>query len=377
VTSADYGRTPAPGLAASVSALPGAPADRAARATRAVAFWLLGCAGMVFAMAIIGAITRLTESGLSITEWRPITGTIPPLTEAQWLVEFEKYRQIPEYQLINRGMSLDEFKYIFFWEWFHRLWGRLIGLVFFIPFVWFWATGRLSKPLVPKLLGLFVLGGLQGALGWFMVMSGLVDRVDVSHLRLAAHLSVAFLIFALLVWVALDLLRPLPTAFADRHRPALKGHAWVALGLVSVTVVYGAFVAGLDAGFAYNTWPLMNGVLAPAEMWTLIPGWLNLVDNTAAVQFVHRWLAMLTAGVVLVLAWRAWRAAQSPLGRRLAVGLGAAVTGQVLLGITTLLTVVWIPVAAAHQGGALVVIALLVWLLHEQRQPPVRAGMTG
>lgn len=345
-------------------------ADRAAASTRTVAAWLLTCAAMVFAMAIIGAITRLTESGLSITEWKPITGAIPPLTEAQWLVEFEKYRQIPEYQIINKGMSLDEFKFIFFWEWFHRLWGRLIGLVFFVPFVWFWATGRLSKPLVPKLLGIFALGGLQGFIGWFMVQSGLSVRTDVSHYRLALHLGMALVLYGMLLWVALGLLDPRPLAHKAANAVSLRRHGKAALALVAVTVVWGAFVAGLDAGFAYNTWPLMNGSFAPPEMWTLTPLWKNLVENTAAVQFTHRWLAILTAGVVLAYAWRIGQ--QADLDSRtkaVALGLSAGVLLQVLLGIATLLAAVPVALGAAHQGGAIVVITLLVWTLHEFRKP--------
>jgi len=346
--------------------------DKARAASRAVAGWLLTCAAMVFAMAIIGAITRLTESGLSITEWKPITGAIPPLTEAQWLIEFEKYRQIPEYQLINKGMSLDEFKFIFFWEWFHRLWGRLIGIVFFVPFVWFWATGRLAKPLVPKLLGLFLLGGLQGFIGWFMVQSGLVDRVDVSHYRLALHLSVAFILYGLLIRVALSILDPTPRGHLAADATGLRRHAGWALALVAVTVVWGAFVAGIDAGFAYNTWPLMNGSFAPPEMWNLTPAWVNFVENTAAVQFAHRWLAILTAAVVWALAWRMLRGGLDGRGRTLAVAAAVAVTVQVLLGIATLLKSVPIALGAAHQGGAMVVIAVLVWTLHELKRPAAR-----
>ena len=347
----------------------GGISDKAARASRAVGAWLLACAGMVFAMAIIGAITRLTESGLSITEWRPITGTLPPLNEAQWLAEFEKYRQIPEYQVINRGMSLEEFKYIYFWEWFHRLWGRLIGLVFFVPFVWFWATGRLTRELKWKGLGLFALGGLQGFLGWFMVQSGLVDRTDVSHYRLALHLGVAFIIFALLFKVALDVLDPRAAGAKPAVASGLTGHLWAALGLLSVTIVWGAFVAGMDAGHAYNTWPLMAGSFAPPEMWNLTPAAVNFVENTAAVQFAHRWLAILTGLVVWAWCWRALKARADGRLRALALALAAMMGVQVLLGISTLLSFVWIPLAAAHQGGAFVLVALIVWCFHELGRP--------
>lgn len=356
--------------------------DKAMRAAGAVGAWLLACAGMVFAMAIIGAITRLTESGLSITEWRPITGTLPPLNEAQWLAEFEKYRQIPEYQVINRGMSLDEFKFIYFWEWFHRLWGRLIGVVFVVPFAWFWATGRLTRDLKWKGLGLLALGGLQGFLGWFMVQSGLVDRTDVSHYRLALHLGVAFLIFALLVKVALDVLDPRPadakpawTATRTATRiAALRAHLWGATVLLTITIVWGAFVAGMDAGHAYNTWPLMGDSLAPPEMWNLSPAAVNFVENTAAVQFAHRWLAILTGLAIWTWCWRAGGHGPGRNGtggrlRATALALGVMTAVQVLLGISTLLSVVWIPLAAAHQGGAFVLVALIVLCFHELGRP--------
>ncbi|ACJ00079.1 COX15/CtaA family protein [Rhodospirillum centenum] len=351
----------------SLSLSPAAGPQRSAAAPKAVAVWLLVCAGMVFAMAIIGAITRLTESGLSITEWKPVTGALPPLSEAQWLAEFEKYRQIPEYQLLKRGMSLEEFKGIYFWEWLHRLWGRLIGVVFLLPFVWFWVRGQVSRALAPTLAGLFLLGGLQGFIGWFMVQSGLTERTDVSHYRLALHLGMAFLIYAALLKVALGLLDPAPAPQPAAGR--LRPHAWAALALLGVTIVWGAFVAGINAGFAYNTWPLMGGTLAPAEMWTQTPVWLNLLENTAAVQFVHRWLAVVTALVVLSLCWQAWRTGGGTRLRGVAAGLAAATVAQVGLGIATLLSVVWIPLATAHQGGALVLTGLLVWTLHLLRPP--------
>ncbi|HYC03956.1 MAG TPA: COX15/CtaA family protein [Azospirillaceae bacterium] len=340
-----------------------APADRA------IAAWLIACAGMVFAMAIIGAITRLTESGLSIVEWKPIAGTIPPLSEAAWLVEFDKYKATPEYQIRNAGMSLAEFKQIFFWEWFHRLWGRLIGVVFAVPFLWFWLTGRVRKGLMPTLAGLFVLGGLQGALGWYMVMSGLVSRPDVSHYRLAAHLSLAIVIYGALLAVALRLLDPAPEGGRSPLAPSLMRHGWVALALASVTIVWGAFVAGLDAGLAYNSWPLMNGTFAPSEMWNLSPAWMNFVENTAAVQFAHRWLAIATAAAVLGLAWRAVKAGAGARLRGLGIALAVAVVVQVALGISTLLLFVPISLGAMHQGGALVLVGLLVWTLTELRRP--------
>ncbi|WP_029009471.1 COX15/CtaA family protein [Azospirillum halopraeferens] len=338
-------------------------------APRPVALWLLACCAMVFAMAVIGAITRLTESGLSMVEWKPLIGILPPLSEAEWERVFALYRETPEYRVYNAWMDLDGFKRIFFWEWFHRLWGQLIGFAYLAGFVWFLARGAVPRATQPQLWGLFALGGLQGVIGWFMVMSGLVDRPDVSHYRLALHLGVAFLIYALMLKVALGLLDPAPlSGWRGGTRP-LRRHAGWALGLVSITIVWGAFVAGINAGLAYNTFPTMAGRWIPPEIATLQPWWLNPFENTAAVQFIHRWLAIVAALAVLALAWRV-RAASLPGRAGMVAGLLAAmVLVQVGLGIATLLTVVWIPVAAAHQAGALLVVTLLVWLLHEL-QPP-------
>lgn len=348
--------------------LRGAPVDDAS-SPNAIALWLLACAGMVFAMAVIGAITRLTESGLSMVEWKPLIGVLPPLSEAEWRRVFDLYRDTPEYRVFNRGMGLEAFRHIFFWEWLHRLWGHLIGAVFLLPFLWFWARGRISRDLMPKLVGLFLLGGLQGVIGWFMVMSGLVDRPEVSHYRLALHLGVAVVIFAALLRVALGQLDPAPLPGWRADAAGLRRHAGRALALVGVTMVWGAFVAGLDAGLAYNTFPTMEGRWFPPEATTLTPWWINAVENTAAVQFIHRWLAIATALVVLALVGRVHVARLPGNAGRVASLLGTAVLVQVGLGIATLLTVVWIPLAALHQAGALTVVGLLVWLRHGLRPP--------
>lgn len=333
--------------------------------TRPIAVWLLACAAMVFAMAVIGAITRLTESGLSMVEWKPLIGILPPLSEAEWTRVFDLYRQTPEFRIYNAWMDLDGFKRIFFWEWFHRLWGQLIGFVFLLPFLWFLVRGRVPRALAPSLAGLFVLGGLQGVIGWFMVKSGLVDAPHVSHYRLALHLGTAIMIYAALIRVAVGILDPSPLAGWRPEAAGLRRFACWVLGLVVVTVVWGAFVAGIRAGFAYNTFPLMAGHVVPPEVWNLTPWWLNAVENTAAVQFLHRALALATGAAVLVLAVRV-RAARLP-GRagRAALLLGAMVVVQIALGIATLLSVVAIPLAAAHQGGALLVVGLLTWLIYE------------
>ena len=337
-------------------------------AARPLALWLMACAAMVFAMAVIGAITRLTESGLSIVEWRPLIGTLPPLSDAEWQRVFDLYRQTPEYRLRNAGMEIGAFKQIFFWEWFHRLWGRLIGLVFAVPFLWFWATGRVPRALLPRLLGLLGLGGLQGGLGWFMVKSGLVDRPSVSHYRLAAHLGLAMAIYGLLLWQAWSIL--FPTGGGGGAPRRLHGHLIGALALVSATVVWGAMVAGLDAGLAYNTWPLMGDRLLPPEAWTLQPIWLNAFDNTALVQFVHRWLAIGTAVAIIALWWRA-RDTSTPVPVRRAAGWAAAMAGvQVGLGIATLLARVPVWLGALHQAGALVLLGFLLWCLFVARRLP-------
>lgn len=341
-------------------------------ADRPIAWWLLFCAAMVLAMAVIGAITRLTESGLSMVEWKPLIGILPPLSEAEWNRVFDLYKATPEFRVFNSRMDLAGFQEIFWWEWFHRLWGQVIGFVFLIPFLTFWVQGRIAPALWPKLAGLFLLGGLQGVIGWFMVKSGLVDQPNVSHYRLALHLGTAILIYALLLRTALGLLDPLPLAGWRPESAALRRHARWALGLVALTIVWGAFVAGARAGYAYNTFPLMAGHLIPPEIGTLIPWWHNPFENTAAIQLIHRVLALLTGLVVLALAGRvAWTRLPGRAGAA-ALAAGVMVLAQIGLGIATLLTVVWIPIAAAHQAGALLVVSTLVWLLHELRA--VRRG---
>ena len=314
--------------------------------------WLIAVAALVFCMVIVGGATRLTDSGLSITEWKPLLGAIPPLTEAHWLEAFEKYKQIPEYQLVNKGMSLDEFKFIYWWEWAHRFLGRFIGLAFFLPFVYFAATGGLTLKTMLRCAVLFVLGGLQGALGWYMVSSGLVDRVDVSQYRLSAHLTLATIIFGAILWVAYGLHR-------NRRAPD-GGRDWMAVLIVALIVLQvaaGGFVAGLDAGFGYNTWPLMDGEIIPKGLFVSEPWWRNLFENAMTVQFNHRLLAyviaVMVAGYAYVVQTQGRRAACWP---RLAL--------QVVLGIWTLLWAVPLWLGLAHQGGALIVLAAALWNLH-------------
>ncbi|WP_380875582.1 heme A synthase [Sphingomonas sp. DBB INV C78] len=323
-----------------------------------IARWLLVVALMVFTMVVVGGITRLTESGLSITEWKPVTGAIPPLNEAQWMAEFEKYQQIPEYQQINRGMSLEAFKHIFFWEYVHRLLGRLIGLAFALPLLWFWVRKQIPAGYLPRLLALLALGGLQGAIGWWMVTSGLTHRTDVSHVRLAIHLLTALFTLGGLVWTALDLfdLQRNPAA-----RPArLTGLAAAALLILFLQLLLGAFTAGLDAGYAFAEWPTMGGRFFPEGVAFLEPAWRNLVDNPIVVQFVHRWFAWLTAAVLLALAWKAHNLGVKGPVHAIATFLFL----QIGLGIATLLTGVDIYVAVAHQAIGALLVASAAWTAH-------------
>ncbi len=333
-----------------------------------VRLWLMVMAALVFAIVIVGGATRLTDSGLSITEWLPLLGAIPPLSEADWLVAFEKYRQIPEYQLVNKGMSLEAFKFIYWWEWAHRFLGRFIGLAFFVPFVWFFITRRVERRLLPHLLLLFVLGGLQGALGWYMVSSGLVDRVDVSQYRLAAHLALAVAIFGYLLWTALNVV-PLHGLSTERLVPSKQSvmSALVVCALIYVQIILGAFVAGLDAGQGYNTWPLMDGAIVPSGLFAMDPAWRNFFESALTVQFVHRMFAYL---VLLVVVWHILRMLRHMQegAQQLSAGLlGLAVLLQVVLGIWTLLARVPISLGLLHQGGAIVLLGVALWHLHVLR----------
>lgn len=345
-----------------------APIDAAGAALPAprskVAAWLLLCCALVFAIVVVGGVTRLTRSGLSIVEWQPILGTLPPVTEAQWQETFGKYKLTPEYRKVNQGMSLDAFKGIFWWEYFHRLLGRLIGLAFLLPLLWFWWRGRIDPPLALKLAGIFVLGGLQGALGWYMVQSGLVDDPRVSQYRLTAHLTLALAIYAAMLWTALGLLY---RDSAAANAAPLRKAAWVITGIVVYMAVTGGFVAGIRAGAAYNTFPLMNGHWVPPEIFLLEPWYLNFFNNMATVQFDHR----LGAWVLAVLApwfWlRARRAALTPRARLAVDLLLGALALQIGLGIATLLLAVPVALAAAHQGGAVLLLSAALLVNHALR----------
>jgi cytochrome c oxidase assembly protein subunit 15 len=329
-----------------------------------VRIWLLVVAALVFAVVLVGGATRLTESGLSITEWKPVTGTLPPFTDSAWQAEFDKYKAIPQYQQINRGMSLSEFKTIFWWEWGHRLLGRLIGAAFLLPFLWFLWRGWVPQGFRLRLWGIFALGGLQGAVGWWMVASGLSERVSVSQYRLAFHLTLACVIYAALVWVAL--------ALAERSHPAmprrLRLGAVTLLTAVIVQIYLGALVAGLDAGLVYNTWPLIDGAWVPssARLMFLDPAWRNFFENELTVQFVHRLMAYALWAGAVAHAVDAFHTLRRGPAVTLALGLAGVVTLQAAVGIATLLAQSPIWLALTHQGVAVVVLTLAV--LHAQRQ---------
>jgi cytochrome c oxidase assembly protein subunit 15 len=347
---------------------PTSPEAAGAAQPRLVAIWLLVCCTLVFALVVVGGVTRLTHSGLSITEWQPFVGTLPPLSESQWNDAFGKYQATPEFQQVNRGMSLEAFKGIFWWEYAHRLLGRLVGFAFILPLLWLVARGRLpsSPGLAARLFGIFVLGALQGALGWYMVQSGLVDDPRVSQLRLTAHLGLALLIFSAMFWTALTLLRPAGAADA-RVKPLFRAAASIAAA-VFVMAVSGGLVAGIRAGFAYNTFPLMDGNVVPPEIMLIRPWYMNFVSNMATVQFDHRLLACVLFVLVPTWWWRIGATPAVPARARAAAHLLLAMLFvQLGLGISTLLLVVPLPLAAAHQAGAVLLFAAALNAAHALR----------
>ena len=334
---------------------------------RAVATWLLVVCAMVFAMVVLGGVTRLTGSGLSMVDWRPVVGWLPPLSDAEWQASFEMYQQSPEFQKVNSDMDVDDYKGIFWLEYLHRLLGRLIGVAFLVPFVAFAVRGYIRGREMPKYLLMFVLGGMQGVLGWYMVKSGLVDNPHVSQYRLTAHLVAAFTIYAYMLWVALSLLNPVsnPTRHALYRRTF-----WLTL-LISVTIISGGFVAGLKAGKIYNTFPMMGEHWIPPGLGALDPFWRNLTENMTTVQFDHRLLAI-TTFVAIILYWLGARKADLPAPARKANNalLHTAIL-QVVLGITTLLLAVPILLGAAHQAIAMLLFTVALYLLHNLRKVPM------
>ena len=341
----------------------------AARDRRRIGIWLLSVALLVFAMVVLGGYTRLTSSGLSMVDWRPATGWLPPIGEAAWAAAFADYRQYPEYQKVNLGMSLAEFQRIYLVEYAHRLLGRAIGLAFLVPLIYFLIAAKITRRLAGWLVVLFVLGGLQGVLGWFMVRSGLVDRPDVSHYRLVAHLGAALLIYGLLLWTAFELLVGRRAGAGappggSPGAPAVRRLAVVVLVGVVVQILAGGLVAGLDAGLVYNSFPLMGGGLVPDDLMAMAPGWLNVFENPAMVQFDHRLIAYLLVVGAAVLYWQAGRAALTAEARLALQVLVATLGVQIGLGILALVYLVPVALGVLHQAGALVVFTANLYLVH-------------
>jgi len=331
------------------------------KSRRAVGLWLLAVALVILFMVVVGGLTRLTGSGLSITEWKPIMGAIPPMSDAAWMEAFEKYKQIPQYAQENAGMTLEGFKTIFWWEWGHRFLGRFLGLLFLVPFLWFAAMGAISRREWPRFVILFALGGLQGLIGWWMVMSGLETRVSVAPYRLAIHLGAAVILLGAIFWTALDYLRPPRRGWAPRLSLGF-------IGLVYLQILLGALVAGLDAGLIYNTWPDMNGRFLPPDAFFYSPWWHNFFENPGLAQFNHRMLAYIIAGATVAVYLNAIRR-----GKGMAKNTGKAVTIlvtlQVFLGIVTLLFQAPLGLAALHQTAAALLFCAAVWHAHELRHP--------
>ena len=330
------------------------------RNDRQIALWLIFCSAVVFGMILLGGVTRLTHSGLSMVEWKPLIGIIPPLGEAQWLAVFEKYQQFPEYQKVNLGMDLSEFKSIFMYEYLHRVLGRLIGVFFFFPFVFFAIKGRIKKGLMPRLVIMFFLGGLQGLLGWYMVKSGLVNDPHVSQYRLTAHLGAAVLIYGYMLWVAFGLLQPLS---GERDPQASKYTRWslYLLALFYLMILSGGLVAGTRAGFAYSTWPLMGNSFIPAGLYS---NWLAIFEDITTIQFNHRIFAYLLLALASGFSWRVYKGGFNEQTTLAVILLMVALLIQICLGISTLLLHVPVPIAAAHQGVAIVTFTAALFTSH-------------
>lgn len=330
-------------------------------------FWLI--AAMTLAVLIVGGATRLTHSGLSMVEWDPILGVIPPLSDADWQVAFEKYQQYPEYQKLRQGMTLHDFKFIFFWEYMHRLLARTIGMVFLLPFAFFLIRRWMPRPLALRSLALFALGGMQGLMGWLMVASGLVDRPSVSHYRLAAHLSLAFIIFGYAVWLARDMAAPAERPVNDTRKRRLLLRSITVLGvLLAVQIVWGAFVAGLKAGFFANTFPLMGGRWIPATLLDLHPAFRNFFENGATVQWLHRVLGTLLALAAIVIFVRIVQARVDDASRSFAAAFLALIMVQYVLGILTLIYAVPVSLGVTHQATAMIISGVWVMWLHHTRR---------
>jgi len=327
-----------------------------------VIYWLLiGCI-LIFIMVVVGGITRLTHSGLSISNYKLISGTIPPMNDIEWQEAFDLYKQYPEYQKLNTHFDLQDFKDIYFWEWLHRVLGRFIGVVFFIPFLYFLVRKQLSKPTIKKSIILLILGGFQGFLGWYMVKSGLVDNPDVSHYRLAAHLTTAFITFAYTFWVALDLIFPNKKEINKKIRNLIR----FGLGILIIQIIYGAFVAGLDAGFIHNHWPMMNEGKFIHETVYIEQSqvYKNFIEGKSGVQFVHRMLAYLVALIIIII-WNKTIKLEITNYQKKAINFLLVMVGvQFLLGVLTIIMQVPVWLGVAHQVGAFVLLSIMTFALH-------------
>ena len=333
--------------------------EQQARYNRQIAYWLLICAAVIFGMILLGGVTRLTNSGLSMVDWKPLMGIIPPLSEADWQAMFLKYQQFPEYQKINIGMSLEEFKPIFMYEYLHRVLGRFIGIIFILPFLFFFFTKRIKAGLTPKLIIMLIGGGFQGLLGWYMVKSGLVDNPRVSQYRLTAHLGAAVLIYSFILWTAFSLISP------KSDQPIeLKNFAYSLSGLIFLMILSGGLVAGTHAGHAYSTWPLMGDSFIPAGLYSMAPAWLSAFEDITTIQFNHRMFAYLIVVLVAIFAVKILRSdlkGSAKIGVYCLIGL---LIIQVTLGISTLVFYVPVPVAAAHQVGAVALLSASLFVSH-------------
>jgi cytochrome c oxidase assembly protein subunit 15 len=358
------------GKAAAETAVPVPVPARSREARGAIALWLLLLAALTGVMVLIGGLTRLTDSGLSITEWAPVMGALPPLSGADWQAAFEAYKGTTEFQEQNAWMTLADFKPIFWWEWGHRLLGRLIGGVWLVGFLAFLAARRIPAGWTGRLILPGLLGGLQGAVGWWMVASGLTGRLDVASYRLALHLGLAFVIFMVLIWLALRVrLDDVALLKARRRRlPALMGVAGMLTALVFLQILAGALVAGIDAGRGYVDWPLMQGQFLPDESFEMSPLWVNFFENPALVQFIHRMLGYFVLALGIIFALRCGRSGHGAT-RNLGRWAGVAIMAQVLIGIVTVMHGSPLEIALFHQAGALVVVALLVWTKFEIAYP--------
>lgn len=337
-------------------------------AFRPIIIWLLTGCFLIYVMVVIGGITRLTGSGLSITQWKIVTGTLPPLSEEDWQAEFDSYKQTPQYKLINAHFEVSDFKKIYWWEYIHRLLGRIIGIVFIVPFIWFWIKKKIPPGFLKKAIILFVLGGFQGFLGWFMVKSGLSENIYVSHYRLAIHLISAFAVFGFTFWYALDIISPTTPSPKEReeHR-SLRKWSLILFSVVIVQIIYGAFVAGLKAGYGYPTWPKMGEQWIPEDVIALEPVWTNFLSGHAGVQFIHRYLAYVVVLIVGILFFRIRKMQITSEQRGIIYTLGAVVLAQFILGVVTLVYGVPLIIAVLHQTGAFFLFAINLLLIHRTR----------